>query len=136
MLDKIGVQPEFLTCGAYKSAAELFMRTGPSPQADEMHNWLYDSIYDSTVKLIATGRGASEDQARKWIDEGPYTAEKAKAAGLIDAVEHREQFVEAIKAKYGKDVVFDGKYGQKKQEQIDLSSPFGMMKLFAIPNGE
>jgi len=131
LLDKIGVQPEFLTCGAYKSAAELFMRTGPSPQADEMHNWLYDSIYDTTVKLIAAGRNVSEEQARKWIDDGPYTAEKAKAAGIIDAVEHREQFVEAIKAKCGKNAAFDARYGQKKQEQIDLSSPFGLMKFFA-----
>ena len=26
LLDKLGVQPDFMTCGAYKSAAELFMR--------------------------------------------------------------------------------------------------------------
>src|SRR5437773_8160511 len=32
LLDKIGVQPDFLTCGEFKSAAEIFMREGPSPQ--------------------------------------------------------------------------------------------------------
>src|SRR4029077_4379627 len=36
LLDKIGVKPEFLTCGAYKSAAEIFMREAPSPEADKM----------------------------------------------------------------------------------------------------
>src|SRR5689334_16210628 len=30
LLDKIGVKPDFLTCGAYKSAAEIFLREGPS----------------------------------------------------------------------------------------------------------
>ena len=40
-LDKIGVKPDFMTEGAYKSAAELFMREQPSPQADEMVNWLW-----------------------------------------------------------------------------------------------
>ena len=32
LLDKLGVKPEFLTCGAYKSAAEIFMRDGPEPR--------------------------------------------------------------------------------------------------------
>src|SRR5690348_16458859 len=31
LLDKLGVTPDFLTCGEYKSAAEMFMRDGPSP---------------------------------------------------------------------------------------------------------
>jgi protease-4 len=43
LLDKLGVKPDFITEGAYKSAAELFMREQPSPQADEMMNWLIDS---------------------------------------------------------------------------------------------
>src|SRR5262245_182013 len=57
LLNKIGVTPDFLTCGTYKSAAEIFMREGPSPQADEMMNWLLDSLYDSAIKLVAKGRG-------------------------------------------------------------------------------
>src|SRR5205814_10378557 len=36
LLDKLGVTPEYLTCGEYKSAAEMFMRKEPSKQADEM----------------------------------------------------------------------------------------------------
>ena len=46
LLDKIGVVPDFLTCGDYKTAAEMFMRTGPSKEADEMTNWLLDGMYD------------------------------------------------------------------------------------------
>src|SRR5262249_12807837 len=53
LLDLIGAKPDFLTCGAYKSAAELFMRESPSKEADEMHNWLFDSLYESSVKQIA-----------------------------------------------------------------------------------
>ena len=32
LLDKIGVKPEFLTCGAYKSAAEMFLRERAEPR--------------------------------------------------------------------------------------------------------
>ena len=46
-----------------------------------MENWLLDSVYDTAINLIASGRNVSPDQAKKWIDGGPYTAEKARATG-------------------------------------------------------
>jgi protease IV len=130
LLDKLGVKPEFLTCGSYKSAAEMFLREGPSPEAEAMQNWLLDGIFEASVSLIARGRRVEASQVRKWIDGGPYTAEKARAAGLIDEVEHRQDFEAMLKSKYGQDVVFDKKYGQKPSPSLDLSSPFAMFKIW------
>lgn len=130
LLSKIGVQGDFLHCGAYKSAAEIFMRDGPSPEAEQMENWLLDSIYGTSIKLIAAGRNVTEDQARAWIDKGPYTAGAAKAAGMIDAVENREQLEATLKSEYP-DTVFEKKYGVKKPPQLDLSNPFALMRTFA-----
>jgi protease IV len=130
LLDKIGVKPDFLTEGAYKSAAELFMREQPSPEADEMMNWLFDSWYASLKDLIAQGRKADAATVQGWVDNGVFTAEQAKAAGLIDAVEHRADFEAMLKEKYGKDVVFDKKYGRQNQADIDFSSPFAFLKIW------
>ncbi len=130
LLDLLGVKPDFLTCGSYKSAAEIFMRSGPSPEAEKMQNWLFDSIYDTQVNLIARGRGVDAAKVKAWIDGGPYTAEKARAAGLIDAVEHRQEFEARLKARYGKDVVFSKDYGEKKPPKINLDNPFAIFKLF------
>jgi protease IV len=129
LLDKIGVKPDFLTEGAYKSAAELFMREQPSPQADEMMNWLMDSWYASFVDLIAKGRNADPGKVRSWLDDGLFTAGQARAAGLIDAVEPYEDFDAMLKDRYGKDVVFDRKYGRKNQT-VDFSSPFAFLKIW------
>ncbi len=130
LLDKLGVKPDFLTCGAYKSAAEIFMREGPSPQAEEMQNWLLNSIYDTDLKLIAKGRGVEPAKVKEWIDGGPYFAEKARTAGLIDAVEHRQDFEAFLKSKYGRHVVFDKKYGEKKPPKLDFNNPFAMFKIW------
>jgi protease-4 len=129
LLDKIGVKPDFLTCGAYKSAAETLMREGPSPEAEEMQNWLLDSLYGTYVGLIAKGRNVEPDKVKQWIDNGPYSAEKAKAAGLIDAVEHRQDFEAFLKSMYGRDVVFNKDYGSKKPPKINFDNPFAMFKL-------
>ncbi|MCR4413819.1 MAG: signal peptide peptidase SppA [Thermoguttaceae bacterium] len=131
LLDKIGVKPDFLTCGAYKSAAEMFMRTGPSPQAAEMQNWLLDSLYETLVGLVAKGRKVPPEKVRQWIDGAPYSAERAKQAGIIDAVEFRQELTAVLKAKYGENLKFDRKYGRKKGPELDLSSPLGVLKLWA-----
>jgi protease-4 len=136
LLDLLGVKPDYLTCGAYKSAAETFMRRGPSPEADKMQNWLFDSIYDTSVQLIADGRGMKPEKVRELIDNGPYQANGAKEAGLVDAVEHRQDFEAMLKSKYGKDIVFDKKYGKKQQPKIDFSSPFAAFKILGEMMGQ
>ncbi len=131
LLDKIGVKPDFLTCGPYKSAAEIFMRSGPSPEAEAMQNWLMDSVFATNVALIAAGRRVPAEKVRAWIDGGPYTAAKALEAGMIDAVEFRQDFVAALKKKYGEEVKLATRYGKRKGPEVDLSSPLGVFKLWA-----
>jgi protease-4 len=131
LLDKLGVRPDFLTCGTYKSAAEMFMRSGPSPEAEAMQNWLLDSMYRTDVELIAKGRGVSATQVKAWIDAGPYTASAAKELGLIDAVQFRQDFVADLKSKFGDQVKLDTAYAKKKGPELDLSSPFAGLKLWA-----
>lgn len=127
LLLKLGIQPDYLHCGAYKSASEMVMRDGPSPEADQMENWLLDSIYDTAVKLIASGRRVSSDQVRAWIDAGPFTAEKAKEAGMIDAVEDRAGLEALLKQKYGDDVEIERRYGVAEKPQLNFSNPFALM---------
>src|SRR5215472_6681022 len=130
LLDKIGVKPDFLTEGAYKSAAELFMREQPSPEADEMMNWLMDSLDASFKDLIAKGRKVDSAKVQGWLDSALFSSEQAKTAGLIDSVEQLRDFETMLKDKYGNDVVFDKKYGQKSQLDIDFSSPFAFLKIW------
>jgi protease IV len=130
LLDKVGVKPDFLTCGAYKSAAEIFMRKGPSPEAAEMRNWLLDSLYSSYQKTVAEGRKVKPERVREWIDGAVYMPEEAVKQGIIDAVEHRQDFEATLRKKFGEEVKFDLKYGKKQQEGVDLSSPFGLLQFW------
>jgi protease-4 len=130
LLDKIGVKPDFLTEGAYKSAAELFMREQPSPEADEMMNWLLDSWFSSFKDLIAAGRKVDAAKAQTWLDAGLFTADQAKASGLIDAVEEQDDFEAMLKERYGKDTVFRKKYGRETKPEVDFSSPLAFFKIW------
>lgn len=131
LLDKIGVQPDFMTCGAYKSAAEMFTNKQPSPEADAMQNWLLDSIDATLVKMVADGRGVNESKVRQWIDGAPYTADQAKKAGIVDAVEFRADFEQMLRTKYGEEFTFNRRYGREEKKQLDLSNPMAIFRIFA-----
>jgi len=129
LLDKIGVTPDFLTCGDYKSAAESLMRTGPSPEAEEMNNWLLDSMHTTLLGLVASGRGVSLDQAAAWLDHGVYTAERALEAGIIDAVASRQEFLARLKERYGEDVIITRDLGGEEPD-LDFSNPMAVFQFF------
>ncbi|REJ71738.1 MAG: signal peptide peptidase SppA [Planctomycetota bacterium] len=129
LLDLLKVQPDFLTSGDYKSAGEMFTRSEPSPEAREMEDWLYDSLYASLVQQIADGRGVSTEQVREWINTGLFSAESACETGLIDVVEHRQDFANFIEREFGEDAQLDKSYGKSKSAALDLSDPFAAMNL-------
>ena len=133
LLEKISVKPDFFTCGDFKTAAEMFMRKGPSPQAQEMSKWLYDDIYANMLQLIADGRNVTSKKAEEWIDQGVFTAEDALKAGVVDQVEHRQDLESRLRDLYGSTLKFTSDYStkDKDKDKIDLSSPFGVMSFYA-----
>ncbi|UCC99617.1 MAG: signal peptide peptidase SppA, partial [Phycisphaerales bacterium] len=131
LLDKIGVDADFMHMGDYKSAAEMLTRTGPSEEAEENINWVFDSYYDSLVNMIAESRGITSEQVRRLIDEGPYMADAALDKGLIDAIETREAFVRRVKEEIGGQVKVDNRYGREDAMQINLANPLAFFSILA-----
>ena len=130
LLDKIDVEPDFIALGDYKAAGEMFMRREPSDTAAENSKWLYDSLYQSVVSAIATGRGVDEDKARSWIDEAVFSAGEAVEDGVLDLAVTRDGLADRVENDLG-DVEFDKSYEVPKAKSIDLSSPFGLLSFYS-----
>jgi protease-4 len=90
-LDKLGVRPDLLHIGDYKTAANTFTEHGFTKAHLEMSQSLNRDWYDELVRAIAAGRKKSEDEIRKAIDNGPYLGEGAKKAGLVDQLLYEDQ---------------------------------------------
>ncbi|HTO89944.1 MAG TPA: signal peptide peptidase SppA [Candidatus Sulfotelmatobacter sp.] len=84
--DKLGVRPNFLSVGRFKSAVESYTRTGMSDPARESMTALLGDTYDTFLTSLAADRHASSDSVRAWMDRGPFTAEGARALELVDSV--------------------------------------------------
>lgn len=121
-LSKIGVEADIIHIGDYKSAGETLARNEPSEEAKANMNWLLDGLYGSTVDMIAESRSMSPERVKEVIDQGLYTAQGALAAGLVDSVMHKDEFLDFIKKTYGEDIFIDNYYGRRRG--MDLDSPF------------
>lgn len=129
LLDKINVQADLLHVGEYKSAGEPFTRTGPSDEANEMYDWLYGDLFDQMVEMIATSRPElTQEEVRNLIDDGPFTANQALEAKLVDDLLYADQIVGKLHTRYGEEVSIVRNYGRKKGPDVDFSSPFAFFK--------
>lgn len=86
VFDKVGVDPEFEHVGDFKSAIEVYERTGPSDEASEAMDYLLDGLWDHMVAEIAEGRGRPVDEVRSLLDQPPMSPHEALERGLVDAL--------------------------------------------------
>ncbi|MCH7704012.1 MAG: signal peptide peptidase SppA [Planctomycetes bacterium] len=136
MFDKIGVFPDFEHCGDYKSAHEPFTQTGPSKESQEMTDWLLDGIYGSIVDMIADGRNMTAQKVRDLIDGGPYSAEAALEAGLIDSVQQRQDFIAKLETRFGSDTPIVTNYGKKDEFEVSENFFEAFQQLMQFFNNE
>lgn len=100
-LDKLGVYPDIYQIGKYKSAGDTFTRKDMSDAHREYINSLLDDLFNRYVEAIAKARNKTPEEVRAIIDNSPYSALKAKEAGLIDSAAYRDELDKEIKAKLG-----------------------------------
>jgi protease-4 len=100
-LDKLGVEVEIAHAGKYKDAPEMFTRSGPSDPSREMMNSLLDELYSQLLATIARARRKSPEQVRAILDEGPFLAPHAQAAGLVDALKYQDEVFAELRTKLG-----------------------------------
>ncbi len=84
MFEKLEVTPRFDAREEYKDATEMLTRSGFSEASREANEALLTSILDILVEGVASGRGLSPDSVRTLVAGGPWLAEAALEAGLVD----------------------------------------------------
>src|SRR6266487_2069529 len=84
--DKLGVTPNFEHVGQYKSAIEVFTRTGLSPPARAAMQAVLDDHWRLLVDSLASARDLSPRVVARLLDDGPFTASEARARGLLDTL--------------------------------------------------
>ncbi len=96
LLEYLGIEPEVVQIGAYKSAAEPFDREGMSEQSREMGDAILTDLQERMKERIAANRSVSESQVQDWIDQGPYSAQSCAELGLTDGVYYEDELEKLV----------------------------------------
>lgn len=96
LLDKLGIQADFLHIGAYKGAAEPLTLDAPSKESQETIGAILDRRYQTMVDIIAAERKLPAATVKSLIDTGLFPADQARTAGLVDDVAAFEAFRDGL----------------------------------------
>ena len=100
-LDKLGVTVEVEHAGKYKDFGDMFTRSDMSPETREVITSLVTNLYGNLVDRIAAARKKTPDQVRAIVDQGPFTAQQALKAGLVDELRFEDQMWGELTDKLG-----------------------------------
>ncbi|HVU00994.1 MAG TPA: signal peptide peptidase SppA [Polyangiaceae bacterium] len=95
LLEKLGIQADFVRIGAHKSAPERFTRESASDVAREDTVDLLQQIERWFSGDVAHDRKMSVETLRERIARGPFVASEAKDAGLVDGFAFDDQVEKA-----------------------------------------
>jgi protease-4 len=96
-LDKLGVEAQFEGVGKYKNAPNQFTESGFTEPHREQMEALVDSLFAQYLGGIAAGRGKTIEEVKAAVDEGPYDADAALRAGLVDELLYQDQLEARLK---------------------------------------
>ena len=99
LMEKIGVAPLAIKSGAMKDAGSPFRPLTEQERA--VFQSVIDQMYTRFVSLIVRSRRMPEEKVRAAADGRIYTAEQAKALGLVDEIGYMDDAVAAARKAAG-----------------------------------
>jgi protease-4 len=100
-LDKLGIAASFAHREQYKTATNILTETRMTPPQREEVEDLLNSSNEQVVAGIAADRHLSQEQVRLLIDKGPFFADEALAAHLVDHLGYRDEAIARARAHAG-----------------------------------
>lgn len=130
-LELLKLKADVLKVGDYKSAVEPFLADKMSDaNREQITSMMDDNFENELVAPVVKGRKLTADKVKEIIDNGPYTATKAKALGLIDQIIYDDEFPDAMAKALGKkSVKVTRNYAKPKAQKLDFSNPFALLEM-------
>lgn len=135
-LERAGVKAHVIKVGTYKSFAEPYTATGPSPATVEAEGLVYGELWNGFTGAIETARKLQAGSLSQGIAELPQrlaavqgdTAKLALQDKLVDGLKTRDEMRELLIAKGAKDD------DSKSFRQVSLAQYMAYVKDAGTPN--
>ncbi|WAA10148.1 signal peptide peptidase SppA [Fervidibacillus albus] len=121
LADELGIDVVTIKSGPYKDI--LSPTREMTEEEEKILQELIDHSYEQFVKVIADGRGMSEEEVREIADGRIYDGRQAKELNLIDAFGYLDDTIAAMKEDYE---LQNAQVVRYESNDLDLGSILGM----------
>lgn len=111
LLDKLGVEVQYITSGANKSMGNMYQPLTAEQKA--IYQSICDEYYGRFVEIVAQSRGMDEATVRKLADGRVYSASQAVDNGLVDGLESFEDTLQRMKKDLGNESIDTKQYSYR-----------------------
>jgi protease-4 len=133
LLDKLDVEADMYAVGKYKSAIEPYTHDTMSEPQRETLNAILDDLYEQQIAMIDQGRERIDaTMAKDLIDRGPFTAQEAYEAGLVDELKYYDELLASLEAEWGSEIELVSDYGKQTKQTQELTGFAGFMKFLSM----
>ena len=102
ILEKLGVEPQIIRHGKFKSAVEPFMLDKMSPENREQISTFIGSIWNHWVECISKSRNISVAELNRYANEmGIRNGKTTYENKLVDSLIYKDQVIDIVKKKLG-----------------------------------
>ncbi len=101
LLDRYGLEAEFIRVGDYKSAPEAYIQPGPSDEALEQTGEILDAFNAEVLSRVAARRGLEVEDLEALVSRSPIFPAEALELGLVDAVVYSDELEELLRERLG-----------------------------------
>ncbi len=104
LLDKLGIEPQIVRVGTYKTAVEPFLLDSASEANRQMVSAVVDDVFEQYIDTVVATRKIDREHLTSLLDSAALlTADEAQAHGLVDAVLYADQVRERLLERTGRD---------------------------------
>lgn len=103
-LEKVGVRADLEQIGPYKNAADVMKRTSMSDEHRESMTSLLDGLFGELVGALSESLERSPEDVRALVENGPYSAQSALKAGLVDALGYVDETAAELDSAIGREL--------------------------------
>jgi protease-4 len=104
LLDKLGIKADMIRIGPHKTAPEQFTNEHAGPVAAQDHEDMLLQQEAVFVRNLSLYRHMTEDRIREETRKGPFVAEEAKQAGLVDGFAFDDEIEHATRELVGHEI--------------------------------
>lgn len=134
LLDKLHIEVDMLQVGKYKGANESLTRDSVSPEARESYKRALSGLREAWIGGITEGR--KRPDLSEIVEDGPFSAEDAKARGLVDEVGYESDARSSAAKRAGVSLVTTryGGAGRSSQELVGVLRALSGSEGTAVPH--